>query len=42
MRVESRGQVTISQEVGGRHDFLPDTVENFVERDGMVVVPSRS
>jgi AbrB family looped-hinge helix DNA binding protein len=36
MRVTIKGQVTIPQQIRGRHGFLPGTEVQFVDDDGVV------
>lgn len=42
MKITSKGQVTIPQDVRERHGFLPGTEVRFVEEDGGVRVEKAS
>jgi AbrB family looped-hinge helix DNA binding protein len=38
MRITSKGQVTIPQEIREKYGLLPETEVDFVEQDGSVVI----
>jgi AbrB family looped-hinge helix DNA binding protein len=38
MRITSKGQVTIPQEIRERYGFMPETDIEFVERDGWIAI----